>query len=290
MKTILLAIDYSKNAIAALKYAQTFSKKMDASLLAIHVFDYPTVLGTKVQEPLPHLEENTFKQKLSELEKFCKQHLGNNLEELNLSLEVVENKSVVNGIVSKADEINAIMIIAGMKGISLLKELVMGNTTRQLINKAHCLVLAVPEDVSYNHIKTIVYATDFKADADIEVIKKISGIAKVFDATIKVVHIATKKEYAGDIQMERFKATLKKKVAYQKIEFKVLFSEDIFESLRIYLGDAGADLVVMLERENTGFLKKIFHQDLVKRMEIYGKIPLMSYNENNFGIFHFLNL
>ena len=46
----------------------------------------------------------------------------------------------------------------------------------------------------------------------------------------------------------------------------------------------------MLERENTGFLKKIFHQDLVKRMEIYGKIPLMSYNENNFGIFHFLNL
>lgn len=290
MKTILLAIDYSKNAITALKYAYAISKKMDVNLLVIHVFDYPTVLGTKVQEPFPHLEENTFKQKHSELEKFCKQHLGNNLEEINLSLEVVENKSVVNGIVSKADKSNAFMIIAGMKGTSVLKEIVMGNTTRQLINKAHCLVLAIPEEISYNPIKTMVYATDFKADADIEVIKKLSGIAKMFDATIKVVHIATKKEYAGELQMKRFKETLNKKIAYQKIEFKMLFSNDIFESLRVYLGDVGADLVVMLERENTGFLKKIFHQDLVKRMEIYGKIPLMSYNENNFGLFHFLHL
>jgi len=44
MKTILCATDYSPNSIAALKYAYAISKKMDAGLLVIHVFDYPTAL------------------------------------------------------------------------------------------------------------------------------------------------------------------------------------------------------------------------------------------------------
>ena len=205
-------------------------------------------------------------------------------------MEVVEDKSVVNGIVSKADEIHAFMIVAGMKGTSLFKELIMGNTTRHLIDKAHCLVLAVPEYANYKQINTIVYATDLEADADIEVIQKLSGIAKAFDATIKVVHISTKKEYAGESQMEWFKTQLKEKIYYEKITFEIIFSEAIYESLRIYLGAVGADLVVMLEREEKGFLNKLFHQDLVKKLEIYGKIPLISFNENNFGMFHFLGL
>jgi hypothetical protein len=47
------------------------------------------------------------------------------------------------------------------------------------------------------------------------------------------------------------------------------------------LGVVNADIVVMLEREKKGFLNKWFHKDLVKKMEGYGKITLMSFNEHN---------
>ncbi|WP_111707710.1 universal stress protein [Lutibacter citreus] len=288
MKRILCATDYSKNAITALKYAFAISDKLNASLLITHVFDYPTILETEVKESNPNLEGEAFKQEQLKLNKFCKLHLGDELNSKNVSTEVIENTSVVNGIIDKADDINAFMIVVGMKGKSFLKDLILGNTSRQLIDKSHCLVLAIPEDTYYNEIKTIVYATDFDLKEDVEVIEKLSGIAKAFDAKIEVVHISKKNEFGGEIQMNLFEDTLKNSISYDKIGFKVLYSEDIFDSLRVYLGDVNADMVIMLEREKSGFFNNLFHQDLVKKMELYGKVPLISFNENNFGLLHFL--
>ncbi|QXP58307.1 universal stress protein [Olleya sp. HaHaR_3_96] len=290
MKNILIATDYSTNAITALKYASTLSKKLNATLVVTHVFDYPTVLGDIVDEPFPQLEIDAFKTHYSKLKDFCKQNLEGNLQEMNISFEVVENKSVVKGIISKAKEIDAFIIVVGMKGTSLLKEIIMGNTTRKLIDKAPCFVLAIPENTSYKEIKTIVYATDFEVNPDIEVLQNVSILAKAFKAKIQVVHIVTKKEYAGDSQMEWFKEMLEKKIEYKNIAFEVLFSDTIFETLKVYLGDVNADMVVMLERDEFGFFNKIFHKDLVKKMEVYGQIPLMSFNENNFELLHFLEL
>jgi hypothetical protein len=38
----------------------------------------------------------------------------------------------------------------------------------------------------------------------------------------------------------------------------------------------------MLEREKGGLLRRIFHRDMVQRMEAYGRIPLLAFHEKNF--------
>jgi nucleotide-binding universal stress UspA family protein len=119
---------------------------------------------------------------------------------------------------------------------------------------------------------------EFAAEADIEVIKKLSKIAKAFKAKIQVVHITTEKEYEVESQMDLFKDKLKKKVDYENIKFKILVSDDVFNTLRMYLEEIEADIVVMLEREKRGLLSKLFHGDLVKKMETYDKLPLLSFN------------
>lgn len=281
MKTILYATDYSGNSVAALKYAHAMSRQLDTRLIMTHIFDYPTVLGTKgLDEPFPHLEETAFKKHRALLKEFCEEHLGSDWNGPNVQLEVVKNRSVIKGILSKADEWHAYFIIVGMKGASGLREVLMGSTTKRLIEKAPCPVLAIPADMGHMSIKTIVYATDFEEE-DIHTIQKLIEIAEPLKAKIKVVHIVTKEEYAGDLQLEWFKKTLEERIKFKNLTFEVLFSEDIFNSLRIYLGDEGADLLVMLEREKHGFLKKWFRQDLVKKMESYGRVPLMSFNEVN---------
>jgi len=287
MKTILYATDYSKNSAAALKYAHALSTQLDSRLVITHVFDYPTVLGTKgLDEPFPHLEESAFKMHRSKLEDFCKEHLASEYDAPNVQLETVENKSVIKGILSKADEYHAHLIVVGMKGASGIREIIMGSIAKQLVEKAPCPVLAIPADTSHMEIKKIVYATDFMEE-DVHAIQKLVEIAEPLHAEIKVVHISTKEEYAGDLQMKWFKNTLKERVTYPKIDFQLLFSETVFDSLRIYLGDVGADLMVMLEREKQGFFKKWLHQDLVKKMESYGRVPLMSFNEHNHQILYF---
>ncbi|WP_273565732.1 universal stress protein [Maribacter halichondriae] len=287
MKTIVYATDYSENSVAALKYAHTLNTQLSNHLVITHIFDYPTVLGTEgLEEPFPHLEETAFKNHRAKLEKFCEEHFGSDWKDPNIRLEAVENKSVIKGIISVAEEWHAQMIVVGMKGGSGLRELIMGSTAKQLIEKAPCPVLAIPADASHVAIKTIVYATDFEEE-DIYAIQKLVEIAKPLEATVNVVHISTKEEYKGDMQMAWFKEALKEKVTYKGITFQQLFSEDIFDSLRIYLGNVGADLMVMLEREKKGFLKKLFHQDLVKKMESYGRVPLLSFREGHHQLFYF---
>ncbi|NHF59750.1 universal stress protein [Flavobacteriaceae bacterium TP-CH-4] len=287
MKTILYATDYSDNSVAALKYAYGLSMQMDARLVVTHAFGYPVIVGLEgLDEPFPHSEEASMKSHRLRLEKFCKEHLGEKCTSPKLQCEPVTEKSAVTGIISKANDWHAYLIVVGVKGESAVRELLLGSTTKQLIDKAPCPVLAIPADTEYTSIKTIVYASDFEEE-DVYAIRKLAEIAEPFNAEIRVVHISTKKEYKGEMQLEWFKDELEEKVTYDALEFELVFSENIFESLRTYLEDIEADLVVMLEREKVGVFRKLFHQDLVKKMEDYGKVPLLSFREGNHQLFYF---
>ena len=281
MKTILYATDYSENAKTAIKYAHVLSSKMGATLLVIHIYKLPLILGLELEAFYDELEKTTFEKNQTKLINFCKKHLGQNLDLLKVKTYSFEDLSVVQGIISKATEHKASMIIIGMKKESAIKELFMGDTSMDIIEKAPCPVLAIPKDANFQNLKTIVYATDFEQE-DIEGIHKVSQIARKFNSNIKVVHISTTQETDEKVEMEWFKEMVRQKVTYKKIEFEVLTSDEIFIALRAYLETVDANLVAMLEREKSGFLRNLFHRDLVKEMESFGKIPLLSFNEANY--------
>jgi len=287
MKTILYATDYSENAIAALKYAQRMAEDLEARMVLVHVFDYPTVLGTEgLDEPFPDLDKTAHENHLSKLEDFCSGHIGFKWKSPNVELRAVESPSVVKGIISVAEEWHAQIIVTGMKGESVLKELLMGSVPKKLIEKAPCPVLAIPSEAVYKAFKTIVYATDFEEE-DVYALRKLAEMAERFDAVIKIVHIATEKEMYGDAHMDRFKDLVRQKVPYARIEYEQIISETIFDSLKTYFEKVDADMIVMLEREKKGFLKKIFHRDLVKKMESFGKIPVLSFRGSHHQLFYF---
>jgi len=280
MKTILHATDFSENAIVALKYAAELSIKTKSNLFVVHVFNVSTLSsGLNDTYLLPFKE--TLKHKNAKLKEFCETHLENELDAVQLKTEAIENNNVVTGIISKADELFATFIVTGMQGKSAIKTLLMGSTTKQLIEKAPCPVLAIPINATLNKLETIVYATDFEEE-DISTIFRLSNIAKAYNATIKIVHISSKKDTDGHQEMEWFKELLKQKVTYKNLEFDLIFSDDTYAILKLYLDEVKPDLVAMLEREKKDLLKKIFHRDMVKRMESESAIPLISYNEINY--------
>lgn len=286
MKTLLYATDYSKSSVSALQSAYSLSRDLGTRLVIAHVFGYPKVLGMEGLDIRPVLEINPFKQHRSELEKFCNECLGSTWEIPNVLLEPVQNGSVTKGIISKAEEYRAQLILVGTQGRSGLEEVILGSTTKKLIEKAPCPVAAIPMDMQPRKIQTIVYATDFEEE-DIHAIQKLLEITQLLKAKIKVVHISTKEEYAGDLLMEWFKEMLLSKVDCPDLAFELLFSEDVFDTLQSYLGEVNADVVAMLERERKGFSKKWFHKDLVKRIEEFGQVILISFNEHNHQTLYF---
>jgi len=281
MKTIICATDYSKNAVSALKYAHKISSKIGADLLVIHIYELPLILGMEFDIFYDDLEKKTFQKHNKKLKNFCKKHLGKELAEMKVITYAFKGLSVSQGIISKASEYHAFMIVIGMKKESAMKEFFMGDISMDLIEKAPCSILAIPTNASTEKLKTIVYATDFEQE-DIGAIYKVSQIANKYNANIKVVHISSSKEKDGNMKMDWFEEMVKQKVTYKKIKYEVLISDEIFNMIRSYLFSNNADLVAMLERKKSGFIRKLFHRDLVKVMESFGDIPLLSFNEANY--------
>jgi len=280
MKTILHATDFSDNSVVALKYAYELSMKAKAKLHVIHITNLAMLSANLIEPYYVPVKENLH-QKNEKLKEFCLDHLGAKFDGKKITAEALENNYVVDGVVLKANELEASIIVTGMKGSNILKDFIIGDVTKELIEKAPCPVLAIPNKASLNQIKTIVYATDFEEE-DVSAIFELTEIAALFDATIKIVHVSTDKNFDSWDKLEWFKGLLKQKVSFTKIEYEVLFSEEIFTVLYDYLLKENADIIGMLEREKKGLFKKIFHRDLVKKMESVSAIPLISFNEINY--------
>ncbi|WP_297707375.1 universal stress protein [uncultured Eudoraea sp.] len=283
MKTILCATDYSDNSISALKLANVFRKKLKAELHVVHVFDISATFISTVSLAYARLEEAAFNSHREKLDSFCWKNLRMMENEKGPVIHVVENSIESNGIIEKAEEINADLIIVGMTGSNIVKDLIIGSTATALIEKSPLPVLSVPQISKLSELSTIVYATAFE-EADVLAIKKITEFATAFDTEIKLIHVSTKKEYAAEDQMLWFKEMLKEKVTYEKISFEFRLSDDVFNTLKAYLKEVDADILVMLEREGHTLIPNLWHYDLVKRMKLERLVPLLSYQKNSIGI------
>ena len=279
MKTILYATDCTERSVNALRYAHSLSAILEASLVVLHVYDIPPILATTTR-PVQQIKRYAHRERLDILKAYCAKYLGNELDKKNVRIQVIENVSIADGILEKSKELLPDMVILGTKDEHTRRGLFAGDIAKALIEKVPCPLLAIPNNVPNDKIEDIVYATDFEED-DIFALKKIAKIAKPYNAMIRVIHITTKNEYKGEEQMEWFKEMLRQKVNYGNMTFDIIFSVNVYEELNAYLNNVGADLLAMLERGNQGFLRKLFHKDLVKKMESHITIPLLSFNKAN---------
>lgn len=282
MKTIIYATDYSKNSEAAFRYALYLMESMNARLIVTHVFGYPTVLGTPVQEPFPDLEADAFRSHSGQLRDFVKRVTGRLPGEFSgMETRPLESTNVTRALSELCVGESAWLLVTGMRGGSKTRELLMGRVARGLIESAPCPVLSIPSDDSHYRLETLVYATDFEV-ADLAVVRWLAEFTQTMGAKLQVVHISPQKEHAVLQRCQWFRQQLSEVLDREGIRFDMLHSDHIFDKLRIYLGDSGADMAAMLEREKNGFLRAVFHRDRVKHMEAYGRIPLLAFHESNF--------
>ncbi|MCM4173907.1 universal stress protein [Arenibacter sp. TNZ] len=279
MRTIFYATDRTEHSVPALKYAYDLSTKLNASLLVIYVHDMDH-LRISVSRPVAQMEYHVIKEQSEILTSYCTKHLGVAVDNKKLQIEVIQNDSVSNAILEKTKDVVPDMIIIGRKDKHTDRGLIVGNIGTGLQEKVPCPLLIIPNTIKENPIKTILYATDFE-EADILALKKLVPWAKTLGAKIHIVHISTEKEYSGKEQMEWFKEMLQKEVDDTSINFALIFSDKIQDKLKVHANIIGADLLVLLEREEKGFFQKIFHKSLVAKMEEHIAIPLLSYNELN---------
>lgn len=279
MKTLLYATDCSKHDAETLRYAYQLSNTLKTKLIVLHVYDIPPISVSTIR-PRKLLRNAAYEENLDVLKQYCSKHLNDTLKKTNIRFEVQEHISVSEGVLSKIKELSPDMLLVGMKDEHTARGLFSGSIAKALIEKVSCPLLIVPNTKPFKKIMTIAYATDFE-EGDIYALQKLVKIALPSKAKIKIVHIPTKGEYAGDDQMEWFKEMLNQKITYKNIDFEIINYDTAYEGLRTYIDTNKIDIIALLEREEGGFLKTLFHKDLIKKMESNITIPILSFNDRD---------
>ncbi|MFI2743692.1 universal stress protein [Zhouia sp. PK063] len=281
MKTIICAVDYSTYSATALQYAYSYSKLLDAKLIVINVFEYPTVWNSDV--PKPNFGE--FNQTASEeykafLRNFCIKTLGKQAyEEATIELVTLHDLTVKESILNYAEKINPLLIITGARGMHKMKEFVLGSTTNDLIAEARQPILAIPKHHSFFALNNAVYATALELQ-DIEAIKRISERCIGDKTTLHIVHITTKLTEELSNKIETFKNKLQEELTACKWTFTILKGKSRAEELQKYLNMNETDMLIMRERSAFSAIRELWEEDFVRTMERKAMLPLLSIPTN----------
>ncbi|MET6990048.1 universal stress protein [Sediminicola arcticus] len=278
MKTIFYATDRTVNSAPALRYAYELSSRLGTQLVVFNTHKMEPI-RVMVSRPPEQIEYHVIKEQKEILKSYCAKHLKGGLEGKNIIFHVVANDSVTAGIKENSKNLSADIVIIGRKDKHTDRGLFVGDIGKSLVENLSCPLLIVPNSGA-KPISKILYATDFM-EFDIEAIKKLVPIAEAMNAKVHLIHISTEKEYAGKEQMEWFKDMLQDQVEGENLNFKLIFSDTIDRELKNQVEQIGADLLVLLHREEKGFLNKMFHTSMVKKLEGHITIPLMSFNTLN---------
>ncbi|ERM82263.1 hypothetical protein P872_18950 [Rhodonellum psychrophilum GCM71 = DSM 17998] len=279
MKKILFATDFSENAAAALVFAIKMAQKHHASLVMLHIFDVPTSWNYPYTDDPIEMEREALKDSLSKLKAYFQEYAKDDSVGLEVSYHARENLSHVKGIVSFALEQEPQLIVIGTRGGSMAKEIIVGGTAKSLIPRSPAPVLAVPEVAIFREVKNVLYLTDFH-EMDVEAIRKLIEILAPYDPEISITHVNTYLIDSGHEKKEWFENLVKENLPAKKIHFHQILADNIYDGINSYLNDNRLDMLVMLEKRRESFLDKIFHKDLVKRMDFHTTMPLLSFNEH----------
>ena len=268
MEKIIYATNFSKDSVAALKYSYGIRKLYNAEVIVLHVFDAGSGSDGK----------SILIDKRRELEDFCSLHLGEKYDDLDLSASVINGSDVVPEIINFVRDLDVRLLLMGACKPNALNELLLLDTTKEMISKAPFPVLAVPHEFKFKIPEKILYSTDFDEE-DVHHILELTKIMAPLNAEITVLHVSDEKEEKANSLLVRFKDHIAEKVNYDKIHYKIIYSDDIVDSIKTFVEEADIDIVAMLERGNKTELTKILHRDLVKRMQSCLKVPLLSFKK-----------
>ncbi|WP_081210156.1 universal stress protein [Salegentibacter sediminis] len=273
MKKIIYTTDFSKNSVAALKYAVALGEIFNTDVIVLHIATHRELgLTKKDNEKEARI---ALKDKLKE---FCSEHLEEDLSDLNLTVAVKVASSVTKGILDFTRDMEIKILIMGACGSGSFKDFFLGSSTKDMLELSPYPLLAVPPNYRFTELQNVVYTTDFEQE-DIINLKELLSLLKPVQPKLIILHVSDQDETMTRNLLEWFKKNLAKKVEYSHIEFKIIFSDNILKSLKENIENLDADMVVMLERKPDSQKSSLLHRDLVKRMQSCIEVPLLSFNE-----------
>lgn len=274
IKRILFPTDFSSNATHAMEFAVDLSEKLGAELFILHAVNYP-MISTEI----PY---DVIQNEIIESRESAVSNLENIREDLlkrhHISIEyIVVDGPAGDQILKTIDDLKIDLVVMGNKGGSFVNTLIFGSTTAMVIEKANCPVFAVPKDAVRKNINNILYATDY-LDTDIPALKEILWMAKLFNATISILHVTEEDNELEKFGVADYRTKLAESINYKSVTFKIIKDMNVETGIERYIENNLVDLLVVNTKKRSG-MEKFYNRSLSEKLSYHIHIPLMVFHD-----------
>ncbi|RZJ34572.1 MAG: universal stress protein [Flavobacterium sp.] len=273
MKKILFPTDFSKASLNAFVYALHFASRIHAEVVTLHVYQLPVGAYTDYYD---YLTENYNTSELGQFENFKSEvpRLRAIAEEQGLGhvklSHMLEMGDAVDTILSAQMTERADYLILGTKGASGVREIFLGSVAEEIMNKATCIVLAIPEACAYHPIKNILFLTEF-AMYLIGTLERVKELADLFKANILALEVKKNHEEDDERVLQKWRANFK----VSGLLFNILASSSIEDTVTDVVELEKMDMIAMAVRHK-GFFERLFQFSLSRNLAYHSKIPVLS--------------
>lgn len=276
LKRFLVPTDFSPTAERAFRYALELASRTGGTVVLYHLYA-PVEPGyidnmTRLNAYNQQVETDLVK----ELNQLADKYKGN-YPQLIVST-VLGRTPVVDNILGFAEH-NAIdLIIMGTQGASGLKKALVGTIASRVIEKSDIPVLMIPERYEWKLPKNLLLATDYQA-ADKLALPLLSGIARQFDASVTVTrlmdgHITPDEARQEQDRFSAYTAQLQVEFADQPMEFKLIRTSSIVETMERLDDDIPYDLLALVRRKKS-FLQRFLFESYTRHMAYLTNHPFL---------------
>lgn len=274
MKHILIPTDFSDNASNALHFALELARMTKAKCTLLHAYEMPYDFASQMENRIVAIRENA-KKELNKLLAQIKDDSRYNSLEVDFLLEEGAPERVVTDV---AEEQAADLIVIGLSKHSGFETFTGDNTGAEVVDRSHVPVLAIPEKVKFSRPKEIVYAAEYR-DEDIENLAGLSEWARLFDAQLKVIHVAEKKEKDEKLRFRGFDRELEDRLSYPYVNHELHTADEVEEGILEAVADREG-VILSMAHYHKSFMKKIFGSSHTKSIALKARVPLLVYFEN----------
>ncbi len=197
MKTILVPTDFSPQAENALLAAHQIAKQWKASLLLLHVIEYPLGLqeypiSRAFPEPLEYLQKAK-EEALEFMRKEVRKHHINDVAviyttQIGMPYQHI-NRELMH---QKAD-----LVVMGSKGASGMKEILIGSNAERMVRFAHCPVVVIKERTDMSHIDHILWAVTLQNEES-HVVQHLRTFQQIYGAHLHLLRVNTTANFLDD--------------------------------------------------------------------------------------------
>lgn len=279
MKKILVPCDFSKQAINAFRFALDCARQSGGEVHLQHIIEIP-VLHDSVLMPVLSFEEVLLKEMKEKSEAEYGKLLKKYAEPKDKVKTVTEfgttSRSVLTYIVDNGID----LVIMGTKGVSGVKEYMIGSNTEKIVRSSPVPVIAVKSYPKAGSIKNIVFPNTLHTEIQEDLLMKVKAMQHFFKATIHIVWINTPTNFTRDVTTHKRLQDFAKRFLFKNYTTHVF--NDLYEEDGIvnFAHTIKADMIAMGTHGRKG-LAHILSGSVAEDVVNHADMPIWTYTMRN---------